>query len=1185
MPSWRHDERELLPNDLLRCCGETHPCSAIRPSSATGQVVPKALPEARIPMKWPPEPPRSRSMADRLRAGEVPERPRQSHRVPGASPRRPQMPSPPRRLVGSNSVPAAGAAHSPPASRPRTTARFTDGRPDSLEDEFGDGSELLSVDPDSIAAMSTANQPPSTTDSPYRAGHRQGPDTDRMRQLAQQMVRDLEERRRRDGERIAQLLRDPSKVSSVAGSSLPDDIIAGAGGVSQPATPFQGQASRAFDGGFGGGAGSSGPHPGEFSGGGATGGSAGNTHSRDLHDLGALREPSASFGRAPSFGSSGGGIAPGDSFAQAGRAFGDDLGFANVDASGYGDRPSYSESGPSFPTDGTGAPGVGEMSAAVGKLREVFGHSGFRNGQQSVVGAAMAGRDVFVLMPTGGGKSLCYQLPAVACEGLTVVVSPLLSLIVDQVHALEVRGVRAAHMSSSTSEADREAVIADLKNPESDLKLLYVTPEKIASSGWLTNQFKWLRRRHQLARFVVDEAHCVSSWGHDFRPDYKRLGVLRSTFPDVPIMALTATATPQVVSDIVGILGMRHPATVKLSFNRPNLIYEVRQRKGEVQEILNLVKEFPNASGIVYCLGTKSTETLAKALNNKFKQNRIKDGRNRQVRAVFYHGKMEDLALKERNFRDWRENRARVMVATIAFGMGIDKPDVRYVVHAHLPKSITGYYQESGRAGRDGKLAKCVCLWRSRDKESLAHMIQESDAEPRTKEHNLRQLEEMLAYCFNEQRCRRQLQLGHFGEQFGKCDTSRGHQLCDNCERGGDAPADEDCSDWTRHVLDLVREHWAKFTQAAVASVLLGSKPSTVAAKKLSDAEYRSLPGYGVCKGQKKDKVDRLINLLLHHGILRTEEKRFKRRGHRAYYLVLGPMADQARRGPVILPLGGRPRRRTSPKRVPLSVRETEMSGVQADRDVSHRLPPDKARLLYERLVSLREELAKTRQEEKRSRGQVSQYSIFQNSSIEEIAVSAPGTKEELMQITGVGKVLAGRYGNEILKAVRLFLREQKFSVAGKQFFARKKAAAAGSGSNQGAGVGAGAEVAFDVGFSQDDGIIDLATDAPSFGGAGAPSLRTSGRGSGANRSGNQPAAIDLTVPPPLANGRVSDGAAETLFGVDSDDDDDDDAFASVTDEFSLRRRRAAPRAGAHAGGSPAKRAPHATSEYFRNMN
>src|SRR5947199_1704621 len=373
-------------------------------------------------------------------------------------------------------------------------------------------------------------------------------------------------------------------------------------------------------------------------------------------------------------------------------------------------------------------------------LKKHFGYDEFRPLQREIIQDALAGRDVFVLMPTGGGKSLCFQLPALTRDGLTIVVSPLISLMKDQVDALQTSGIPATYLNSTVDREQAKARWRGLHGGQ--YRMLYVAPERLMLDTFLERALNW-----NIAQFAIDEAHCISEWGHDFRPDYRELKKLRKHLPDVPIMALTATATERVRSDIIKELKLSEPRTYVASFNRPNLTYRVIPKTAPYEQLLTFIRSRPNESGIIYCASRKSTESLARNLHE--------DG----VSTKPYHAGLTNVERAKHQDAFLRDD-VRVITATIAFGMGINKPNVRFVVHYDLPKKLERYYQETGRAGRDGLPSECVLLFSSDDVAKQLHFIEaKSESEARTAPAQWRQ---MVQYAETRE-CRRTTMLNYCG--------------------------------------------------------------------------------------------------------------------------------------------------------------------------------------------------------------------------------------------------------------------------------------------------------------------------------------------------------------------------------------------------------------------------------------
>jgi ATP-dependent DNA helicase RecQ len=387
---------------------------------------------------------------------------------------------------------------------------------------------------------------------------------------------------------------------------------------------------------------------------------------------------------------------------------------------------------------------VNENGLLLDTLKKYFGFTSFRPLQEEIIRDTLAGKDVFAVLPTGGGKSLCFQLPALVRPGLTVVVSPLIALMKDQVDALQAAGVPATFLNSSIAAGESRPRLRGLHNGE--YRLLYVAPERLMLSGFLDDLKRW-----NVNLFAIDEAHCISEWGHDFRPEYRQIASLRAVFPDVPLMALTATATERVRADIVTQLHLRDPACYTASFNRPNLTYRISAKSGAYEQIIDFMRARPGESGIIYCQARKTAEGLAGKLNA--------DG----IRAAAYHAGMET-GDRSRNQEAFLRDEVRVVCATIAFGMGINKPNVRFVIHYDLPKNIEGYYQETGRAGRDGLPSECLLLFSPGDRVKYSRFIDEM-SNPKERDIARAQLEQIVHYaeCAS---CRRAFLLNYFGEQY-----------------------------------------------------------------------------------------------------------------------------------------------------------------------------------------------------------------------------------------------------------------------------------------------------------------------------------------------------------------------------------------------------------------------------------
>ena len=591
-------------------------------------------------------------------------------------------------------------------------------------------------------------------------------------------------------------------------------------------------------------------------------------------------------------------------------------------------------------------------------LKTYFGYDAFRGGQEPVIDTLLSGRDALAIMPTGAGKSVCYQVPALLLPGITLVISPLVSLMRDQVTQLVQMGVPAAFLNSSLT--FRQYLLALSRAKEGRYKIIYVAPERLETEGFLD-----FACHADISLVAVDEAHCISQWGQDFRPSYLHIpAFLEKLGRRPPLGAFTATATPEVREDIEKLLGLRDPLRVTTGFDRKNLYFEVQEPADKRSALLELVRSRPDKCGIVYCSTRKTVEEVCGLLQEA------------GVSATRYHAGLEPEE-RQRNQEDFLYDRARVMVATNAFGMGIDKSDVRYVIHYNMPKDIESYYQEAGRAGRDGLPSSCILLYSGRDVRTAQFLIEhgesreELDAETaeRLRERDMLRLRKMVGYC-RTRRCLRQYILQYFGETApDTCDT------CWNCLHNFE---EVDIGREARAILRCVMETGQHFGVSVIAETLCGAESDKVR-KYHMDEEAT----YGLLRDMTQKEVRDRIRFLIDEGVLALSPGPYP-------VVLLGERAEDA-------VLGG------------LSMRTVKEERPAARRPVPEELDGAQAEL-FGRLRALRARLAR--------RQGIPAYAVFSDKTLRELAVVRPRTLEELKSVSGIGDAKARKYGKQVLEEI-----------------------------------------------------------------------------------------------------------------------------------------------------------------------
>ena len=607
------------------------------------------------------------------------------------------------------------------------------------------------------------------------------------------------------------------------------------------------------------------------------------------------------------------------------------------------------------------SPKIIEKPTALSVLKSVFGYQSFRKGQEEVINAALNGQDALVVMATGNGKSLCYQIPALCFEGLTLVISPLISLMKDQVDQLQANGIEADFLNSSQTLEQQQQVQNKLISGQ--LKLLYVSPEKV-----MTNSFFQLISYSKVSFIAIDEAHCISQWGHDFRPEYTQLGGLKASFPHAPIMALTATADYATRQDILTHLNLENPHRYIGSFDRPNIRYTLEEKYKPMEQLTRFVLAQKGKSGIIYCNSRNKVERIAESLRNK------------GVSAAAYHAGMETV-LRERVQQDFQRDNVQVVVATIAFGMGINKSNVRFVAHFDLPRSIESYYQETGRAGRDDLPAEAVLFYEPADYAWLQKILLEKPETPQRQieQHKL----EAIGEFAESQTCRRLVLLNYFGEHR--------QTPCNNCDICLDPPKKYDGLVDAQKVMSTIYRVGQCFGVHYVIAVLRGMHN-----QKIIERQHDKLSVYGIGKDKSKEHWQSVIRQLIHLGFVQQ------------VISELNPTLQLTESAKVILK-GEEPLELAMPRISSISkiVHNPQRQGVaNYDKD------------LFARLRFLRKQIA--------DKENIPPYIVFNDATLQEMAQYMPTSNIEMLQINGVGSIKLERFGQPFMA----FIQEHKAILA-----------------------------------------------------------------------------------------------------------------------------------------------------------